>query len=321
MMKRIRHSSFAYALVPAVLFLGTASGQGVPLKLSLTMEPAPSNQPWAEPARFSYTNSSLYGTGYTVNGALTAVYAPNASESGNGWWPYFSLQMAHNLVAAKEKLQDFRRGELGVAGQYGADVERAIERRKNWFTFFPKLSFSAGRNELTGIDTLRVESSVSVYSNLFDRLSTASIDAVDTDLKPVKRTASYGITFLPTLGLYNDQIRDAPADKTTGLKPTGRANGVLGRLQIKYVPFAKTDQFFFTGSAFVQRNTSANGIRRETTYKMYKGSIDYLLYSPANAKSLLLLPRLTLERTFGEDPYTGFARQGVTTVGFKLISN
>lgn len=312
------------ALIAIALLLSnsaSALAEGVPLKLSLTMEPAPSTQPWTDPAKISYTKSSLQGSGYALNGALTATYQPQATASGNGWWPYASAQWAKNSLGPRDKQQDFRKAELGVAWQLGDDITAKKQKGETWFVYFPKLSFSAGRNELTDLETQRLEGTIAIVSDAFESLRPKEISTTDQDGNPVKRHGSYGFSFLPTIGVYNDDIRDASPDKSTGIKPTGKASGLLGKLQLKWVPSAYIDRVTVAGTALFQRNLSASGIRQEATYKHYRGSINYLLYTPEQAKGLLLLPSISLERVYGEDPYTGFAKQGITTVGLKLISN
>jgi hypothetical protein len=66
----------------------------------------------------------------------------------------------------------------------------------------------------------------------------------------------------------------------------------------------------------VQRNLNAGGIQAKETFTLYRGSMNYLLHKSAKGSTLF-----SVERKFGEDPFTGFARQGITTVGFKVAAD
>ena len=109
----------------------------------------------------------------------------------------------------------------------------------------------------------------------------------------------------------------ATLDPTTNIRPTGKSNGGFIKIADRWVPSFDPDRFYILVSLLSARKHSASGVPSKNIFNLVKSSLNYNLYS-STATDLIFKPAFYIERNAGEDPYTGFRNQGITSVGMKV---
>jgi len=129
--------------------------------------------------------------------------------------------------------------------------------------------------------------------------------------------AGTGYMFVPTAGIYSDDIRRSKDG--AGL---GRLSGVRLELDAKWYPWrtptgaSSASAVSFDLTAQVQRDLASTDQRVKETRRYFSLGISYLFFEPTSKKGWQ--PSIGLDHVTGADLLQGLAKQNYTQVSFKL---
>lgn len=280
--------------------------------LTLRLTKAPESKDWERPAIASFTRSDGGESSYYTQGTVAYGWADmHPFGPGSALIPEVRASWAKNTLAGQE--QDAH--SLAVDGTLAIGSPTGLN--------FLLLTGSAG------IERNRLESA---------NARTGSVDALLGNEYLLSSKLAWPVAWavFPGAGAFIKDVRDAPADKDTGVAPTGKLRGYYGGVSITIIPnflggpkggpienFVMAQRWSLKLSSQIERTTSVVAGDVKGTHRLHAASINYSFVDPplhktANATGARVIPGLSLSRQVGSDPWNEVAKGGFTTLQFTL---
>ncbi len=292
---------------------------------TLNADEAPSDQPWSDPASFSYSKDKGSKAALSLDAAGKLAWRLGDATTSTG----FGRFVAHRNTATGAQVENY-------AAEVGLHFEQSTASGDlpdpNAFYLFHDVSLGYDYktnfdDEADGCDatpkpaecvrsherSVRLAWTLQPFHLSWERVP-AYVGGKLTEQSP-----DVAYSFGPVITVFADDLVDAPT--VNGGKPKGTATGAVGKLSLALSPRALDYRLVLRGSIqqteFFHRPTSRQaGLPEDST--LNRLSLDYDLGPRAFLGEAGWAPSVGVTYTKGDDPLIGVANRERTVFAFKL---
>lgn len=263
--------------------------------LSLRLAKVATSKEWEQPAIFSYVRNDGGDSSYNTRGTLAYGYQPKPGTAGSDWGIAARLTWNRNTLVGSEA------------------NSRSVGAQMNFVTLLGDATNAQNQVQLSldiGASRNDVKESNAVSGGL---TASAMLDPLIS-----AKNASLAYEVLPSVGVFQMNVRRAPFDIERSITPIGNVRGNFAKLDITLIPnFLSNDQRWIAQFSVQELRKSSDVTGGSPgNFRLSTAALSYR-FNPT-AKKGQVDSALTLSRQVGEDPWNEVERGGFTQLAFTV---